>query len=45
MVIRIMVMVPLYAVSSYVSLFSLEAGVIIDVVRDVYEVSHVALCG
>ncbi|KAF8598955.1 DUF300-domain-containing protein [Ceratobasidium sp. AG-I] len=37
MVIRIMVMVPLYAVSSFVSLFSLEAGVIIDVVRDVYE--------
>ncbi|ELU37602.1 DUF300 domain-containing protein [Rhizoctonia solani AG-1 IA] len=37
MVIRIMVMVPLYAISSFISLFSLEAGVIIDVLRDVYE--------
>ncbi|QRV78155.1 Organic solute transporter Ostalpha [Ceratobasidium sp. AG-Ba] len=37
MVIRIMVMVPLYGISSYISLFSLEAGVIIDVIRDVYE--------
>jgi hypothetical protein len=42
MVIRIMVMVPLYAISSFVSLFSLEAAVIIDVVRDVYEVSLVS---
>ena len=33
-------MVPLYAISSFVSLFSLEAGVIIDVIRDVYEVRH-----
>lgn len=32
-------MVPLYAISSFISLFSLEAGVIIDVIRDVYEVS------
>ncbi|CAE6488576.1 unnamed protein product [Rhizoctonia solani] len=37
MVIRIMVMVPLYAISSFISLFSLEAGVIIDVLRDIYE--------
>ncbi|CAE7060655.1 unnamed protein product [Rhizoctonia solani] len=37
MVIRIMVMVPLYAISSFISLFSLEAGVIIDVIRDIYE--------
>ncbi|CCO33251.1 Transmembrane protein 184 homolog C30D11,06c [Rhizoctonia solani AG-1 IB] len=37
MVICIMVMVPLYAISSFISLFSLEAGVIIDVLRDIYE--------
>lgn len=42
MVIRIMVMVPLYAISSFISLFSLEAGVVIDVIRDVYEVRFVA---
>ncbi|KAG8720238.1 hypothetical protein FRC09_009875 [Ceratobasidium sp. 395] len=36
MVIRIMVMVPLYGISSYISLFSLEAGVIIDVIRDAF---------
>lgn len=38
MVVRIMVMVPLYAVSSLISLFSLEAAFFIDVVRDIYEV-------
>ena len=38
-VIRIMLMVPLYAVASFISLFSLEAAFFIDVVRDIYEVS------
>ncbi|KAG6371229.1 organic solute transporter Ostalpha-domain-containing protein [Boletus reticuloceps] len=37
MVVRIMVMVPLYGVSSFISLFSLEAAFFIDVIRDVYE--------
>ncbi|EKM53014.1 uncharacterized protein PHACADRAFT_147340 [Phanerochaete carnosa HHB-10118-sp] len=37
MVIRIMVMVPLYAISSLISLFSLEAAFFIDAVRDIYE--------
>jgi len=37
MVIRIMLMVPIYAVSSLISLFSLDAAFIIDVIRDVYE--------
>ncbi|KAJ7488915.1 DUF300 domain-containing protein [Mycena latifolia] len=37
MVIRIMVMVPLYAVSSLISLFSLEAAFFIDAIRDIYE--------
>ena len=31
-------MVPLYAISSLISLFSLEAAFVIDVVRDIYEV-------
>lgn len=38
MVVRIMLMVPLYAISSFISLFSLEAAFFIDVVRDIYEV-------
>lgn len=38
MVVRIMVMVPLYAVSSLISLFSVEAAFFIDAVRDIYEV-------
>lgn len=38
MVIRIMLMVPIYAVSSLISLFSLDAAFIIDAIRDVYEV-------
>lgn len=38
MVIRIMLMVPLYAVASLISLFSLEAAFFIDVIRDIYEV-------
>ena len=38
MVIRIMLMVPLYAISSLISLFSLEAAFVIDVIRDIYEV-------
>ncbi|PPQ96895.1 hypothetical protein CVT26_005881 [Gymnopilus dilepis] len=37
MVVRIMVMVPLYAVSSLISLFSVEAAFFIDAVRDIYE--------
>ncbi|KAF8154489.1 organic solute transporter Ostalpha-domain-containing protein [Crassisporium funariophilum] len=37
MVIRIMVMVPLYAVASLISLFSVEAAFFIDAIRDVYE--------
>ncbi|EGN94566.1 hypothetical protein SERLA73DRAFT_114846, partial [Serpula lacrymans var. lacrymans S7.3] len=37
MVARIVVMVPIYAISSLISLFSLEAAFFIDAVRDVYE--------
>ncbi|KAF9255407.1 DUF300-domain-containing protein [Marasmius fiardii PR-910] len=37
MVVRIMVMVPLYAVSSFIALFSLKAAFFIDAVRDIYE--------
>jgi hypothetical protein len=33
-----MIMVPLYAISSLISLFSLEAAFVIDVIRDIYEV-------
>jgi hypothetical protein len=40
MVIRIMVMVPLYAIASCISLLSLEAAFFIDAVRDIYEVSN-----
>lgn len=29
--------IPLYAISSFISLFSLEAAVVIDALRDVYE--------
>ncbi|KAK0461624.1 organic solute transporter Ostalpha-domain-containing protein [Desarmillaria tabescens] len=32
-----MIMVPIYGVSSFISLFSLEAAVFIDAVRDIYE--------
>ena len=42
MVIRIMVMVPIYAISSLISLFSLEAAFVIDALRDIYEVRHIA---
>jgi len=38
MVVRIMVMVPLYAISSLISLFSVEAAFFIDAIRDIYEV-------
>lgn len=38
MVVRIMIMVPVYAISSLISLFSLQAAFFIDVVRDIYEV-------
>ncbi|EMD32381.1 hypothetical protein CERSUDRAFT_88023 [Gelatoporia subvermispora B] len=37
MVVRIMLMVPLYAISSFISLLSLQAAFFIDVVRDIYE--------
>ncbi|TFK67792.1 DUF300-domain-containing protein [Pluteus cervinus] len=37
MVVRIMIMVPLYAVASLISLFSMEAAFVIDAIRDVYE--------
>ncbi|EKM77803.1 hypothetical protein AGABI1DRAFT_76810 [Agaricus bisporus var. burnettii JB137-S8] len=37
MVVRIMLMVPLYAISSLISLFSLEAAFVIDAIRDIYE--------
>ena len=33
-----MLMVPLYAIASFISLFSLDAAFFIDVVRDIYEV-------
>jgi hypothetical protein len=33
--------VPLYAISSLIALFSLEAAFFIDAVRDLYEVSYV----
>ncbi|WWD16558.1 hypothetical protein CI109_100985 [Kwoniella shandongensis] len=36
-VVRIMVMVPLYAISSLIAIFSLEAAFFIDAVRDLYE--------
>jgi len=39
MVIRIMVMVPMYAIASLISLFSVEAAFFIDAIRDIYEVS------
>ncbi|CAK5284286.1 unnamed protein product [Mycena citricolor] len=37
MVVRIMVMVPLYGIASLISLFSLQAAFFIDAIRDVYE--------
>ncbi|TFK17733.1 DUF300 domain-containing protein [Coprinopsis marcescibilis] len=37
MVVRIMLMVPIYAISSLVSLNSVEAAFVIDAVRDIYE--------
>ncbi|KAF9788497.1 organic solute transporter Ostalpha-domain-containing protein [Thelephora terrestris] len=37
MVIRIMLMVPIYAIASLIALFSLEAAFVIDVIRDIYE--------
>jgi hypothetical protein len=40
MVVRIMVMVPLYAIASLISLFSVEAAFVIDAIRDIYEVSY-----
>lgn len=40
MVVRIMLMVPIYAISSLIALFSLDAAFVIDALRDVYEVCH-----
>lgn len=37
MVIRIIVMVPIYAISSLISIFSVQAAFFIDVARDIYE--------
>ncbi|KAF8317677.1 DUF300-domain-containing protein [Clavulina sp. PMI_390] len=37
MTVRIMVMVPLYAIASLISLFSLNAAFAIDAIRDIYE--------
>lgn len=34
-----MLMVPIYAISSLIALFSLEAAFVIDAIRDIYEVS------
>jgi hypothetical protein len=42
MVVRIMLMVPIYAISSLISLFSLEAAFVIDAIRDIYEVCRVS---
>ena len=39
MVVRIMVMVPIYAIASLISLFSVEAAFVIDALRDIYEVN------
>lgn len=36
-VVRILVMVPIYSLSSLISLYSLEAAFFLDTVRDVYE--------
>lgn len=43
MVVRIMLMVPIYAIASLIALFSLEAAFFIDAVRDIYEVRSVFL--
>ncbi|GAA5946790.1 hypothetical protein JCM10213_009075 [Rhodosporidiobolus nylandii] len=37
MVVRILVMVPIYSLSSLISLYSLDAAYFVDAVRDVYE--------
>lgn len=37
MVVRIMLMVPIYAIASLISLFSVEAAFVIDAIRDIYE--------
>lgn len=34
-----MLMVPIYAISSLIALFSLEAAFVIDAIRDIYEAS------
>ena len=35
-------MVPIYAIASFIALFSLEAAFVIDVIRDIYEVCVLA---
>jgi len=40
MVVRIMLMIPIYAIASLISLFSVEAAFVIDAIRDIYEVSE-----
>lgn len=37
-VVRILVMVPIYSVSSLISLYSLDAAFFVDAFRDIYEV-------
>ncbi|KIL58551.1 hypothetical protein M378DRAFT_170449 [Amanita muscaria Koide BX008] len=37
MVVRIMIMIPIYSIASLISLFSLEAAFVIDAIRDIYE--------
>ena len=38
-----MIMVPLYAISSLISLFSLGAAFVIDAIRDIYEVGRLLM--
>jgi len=38
MVVRIMLTVPIYSISSLISIFSLEAAFVIDAIRNIYEV-------
>jgi hypothetical protein len=37
MVVRILVMVPIYGISSFIAIFSLDAAFVIDAIRDIYE--------
>ena len=40
MVVRILIMVPIYGISSLIAIFSLDAAFIIDAIRDIYEVRY-----